>query len=374
MSWFLVFLSALGVALSVGLALRLYFTWLRARFYEADASDEIHFVTTQDGARLALYRYRARGAAGRREPVFFCHGLGASKYNFDFDDTYSWARKFAAAGFDAWVVDLRGAGASLPPKKWDWNFDDYARYDVTACIAHIRARTGSEKVHWVGHSMGGMLLYAYLGTVHPEWVRSGVTMGSPVRFEGKRGIKKALSLAFLLDYLPYVPVRTATQLIVPLIPYTAWNPVSRAQMNTANVDLAYIRRVAYNAVHHLPPALLKQFADWAGNDCFRSFDKSVDYQAGLKNIKTPVLVIAGGGDKLVVPPNVKHAFDLLPAGNKRYVELSRAAGFKADYGHIDMVFGKHANAEVLPLVLDWVIRHDRAPEAVPAVGRAGVPA
>lgn len=367
MSWLLVLLAVLVVLLSAILALRLYFQWLRASFYEADASDEVHFVTTADGARLALYRYRPRGAELRREPVFFCHGLGASKYNFDFDDTYSWARKFAAAGFDAWVVDLRGAGASLPAKRWNWNFDDYARYDVTACIEHIRAQARSEKVHWVGHSMGGMLLYAYLGTVHPEWIRSGVTMGSPVRFAGKRGVKKALSLAFLLDYLPYVPVRTATQFIVPLIPYTGWNPISRAQMNPANVDLTYIRRVAYNAVHHLPPALLKQFADWAGNDCFRSYDKQVDYQKGLANIKVPMFVIGGAGDNLVIPPNVKHAYDLLPEGNKRYLELGRASGFKEDYGHIDMVFGKHANQEVFPLVLDWVVSHDGAP-AVSAAG------
>lgn len=364
MPWLTVLVLAALLLLAAYVAFAQYFAWLKKTYHEADGSDEIHFVTTSDGARLALYRYRPRGEVKRHEPVFFCHGLGAGKYNLDFDNEYSWARKFAAAGFDAWVVDLRGAGASVPPKAWNWNFDDYARFDVSACVAHIRARTGAEKLHWVGHSMGGMLLYAYLGTVHPEWIRSGVAMGSPVRFEGKRGVAGALKLAFLLDYIPYVPVRTAVHLALPFIPLARGNSIARAQMNTHNVDLQFIQRVAYNAVHHLPPALLKQFADWAANDCFRSFDKKVDYQAAVRNIHVPIMVVAGGGDRLVHKGNAKHAFDLLPDDSgKKYLELSRAAGFRADYGHIDIVFGTNANAEVLPLVIDWVVQHE-----------AGVPA
>jgi pimeloyl-ACP methyl ester carboxylesterase len=353
-------LGALLLAASA-LAYGQYAAWLKRSYYEADASDEIHFVTTGDGARLALYRHRPRGDVRRREPVFFCHGLGASKYNLDFDETYSWARAYARAGFDAWVVDLRGAGASVPPRRWNWNFDDYATYDVSACIAHIRARTGAEKVHWVGHSMGGMLLYAYLGTVHPEWVRSGVAMGSPVRFQSKHGFHGALKLVGLLDYLPLVPIRTAIHLAIPFLPYVRRSPFLRSQMNTDNVDIAYIQRAAYNAVHHLPPALLKQFADWAANDCFRSFDKSVDYQAAVRNIRVPILVVAGRADKLVRPGNARHAYDLLPEGSgKKYVELSKANGFKADYGHIDIIFGRDACAEVLPLVMQWAIDHEPA--------------
>lgn len=371
--WLLAGLSLFALGAFIAVLIRAYFRWLHTNFYEADASDEIHFVRTLDGARLALYRYRPQGGVRRAEPIFFVHGLGASKYNLDFDDTYSWARKFSREGYDAWVVDLRGAGLSLPPeKKWDWCFDHYARYDVTASIAHIREVTGCEKVHWIGHSMGGMLLYAYLGVGHPEWIRCGVAMGSPVRFASKRGLEKTLSLTWLLDHLPYVPIRTIIHLLLPLIPYMPRNPLVRSQMNPDNVDLFFLRRVAYNAVHHLPPALLKQFADWVEHDRFLDAECQFDYQQALRtNDQVPVFVLAGSGDTLVRPENAKYAYDLMPPGKHKYLEIGRTSGFSQDYGHIDFVFGKRANEEVFPLVLEWVNQHDPLPAQVPRAIAAG---
>ncbi len=334
-----------------------YGAWLRRSFHEQDASDEIHFVTTGDGARLALYRYRPKGDVRRHEPVIFVHGLGASKYNLDFDDTYSWARRFARDGFDAWVVDLRGAGMSVPPRKWNWCFDDYADFDVPAAVAHIRARTGAEKLHWVGHSMGGMLLYAYLGAGH-DHIRSGVTLGSPVRFSSARHFEGSLKLMWMLDYLAFVPLRTAIHLIVPFLPLVRKSDFVRSQMNPDNVDFGFIKRVAYNAVHHLPAPLLRQFGDWVRNDCFRSFDRRIDYQARLRTIDLPIQVIAGSGDRIVRPEDARYAWELMPGKNTRYVEAGRETGFSHDYGHIDLVFGREANREIVPLVLDWIVAHE----------------
>ena len=358
MTWPVVALSALVVCLVLLVVARMYFVLLHHLYHEVDASDEMHFVTTEDGARLALYRYRPRGEVTRQEPVFFCHGLGASKYNFDFDDTYSWARRFAEAGFDVWIVDLRGAGLSTSPKRWNWCFDDYARYDVPAAIAHIRLRTGAEQVHWVGHSMGGMLLYAYLGVGGGKDVRSGVALGSPVRFSTTQGYEHGLRASWLLRYIPYVPIRTAIHLMIPLLPFLGRSSVLRSQLNPENTDLVYIRKVAYNAVHHLPPALLRQFTDWVRHDCFRSCDKETDYQAALTTVDTPVFILSGAGDQLVRPENAKYAYDLMPTAYSRYVEVGRASGFGHDYGHIDLVFGRDADREVLPLVLEWTITHD----------------
>ncbi len=361
MPWFTILLIALSIPPLFLTGFAIFAWWLKRSYHEPDASDEIHFVKTDDGARLALYRYRARGETRRNEPVFFCHGLGASKHNFDFDDTYSWARSFAKAGYDAWVVDLRGAGMSTPPGKWDWSFDDYARHDVSACIQHIRSVCQSAKVHWIGHSMGGMLLYAYLGSIHPEWVRSGVTMGSPVRFFERRGVSGLLKTVWLLDYVKIVPIRAFIHMAIPILGWVRNHSATKAQMNPANVDVNFIKRVAYNAVHHLPYSLLKQFSDWAANDCFRSLDKKVDYQAAVSKIDVPVLVMAGAGDRLVVAENVKKAYEMLPEnGKNRYMEMGRSSGCREDYGHIDLVFGRNANEEVLPIVLEWVNEHDKA--------------
>jgi polyhydroxyalkanoate synthase len=174
-----------------------------------------------------------------------------------------------------------------------------------------------------------------------------------------------LSLRWLIKDLRFIPIRTIVQMAIPLISWMPHNPVQRAQMNTKNVDTALIKRVAYNAVYHLPLALLRQFADWAENDCFRSVDLKTDYQAGVRTIKTPIMVISGAADRLVVAENTRHAFDLLPEGGKKHIVLGTTQGFSADYGHVDMVFGKKANEEVLPLVLEWVVSHDTAIKSSP---------
>ncbi|MBX6362903.1 MAG: hypothetical protein IRZ00_03460, partial [Gemmatimonadetes bacterium] len=45
------------------------------------------------------------------------------------------ARAVAAAGFEAWVLDPRGHGASQRPTRRDrWNFDHWARRDIPAAV------------------------------------------------------------------------------------------------------------------------------------------------------------------------------------------------------------------------------------------------
>ena len=46
----------------------------------------------------------------------------------------------------------------------------------------VLATTGASEIHWIGHSMGGMLMLAHpAGTTNPA-VASVVTLGSPVDF------------------------------------------------------------------------------------------------------------------------------------------------------------------------------------------------
>ena len=72
--------------------------------------DELYRVPTDDGAAIALGRYHAREARRYAEPVILCHGLGANRFHMDFDEHYSLARYLARAGFETWVLELRGRG------------------------------------------------------------------------------------------------------------------------------------------------------------------------------------------------------------------------------------------------------------------------
>ena len=65
----------------------------------------------------------------------------------------------------------------------DPTVDDYVLLDIPAALDYIRKTTGFSQVHWVGHSMGGMLLYAYDALFDGGAVASGITLGSPIGFQ-----------------------------------------------------------------------------------------------------------------------------------------------------------------------------------------------
>ena len=56
------------------------------------------------------------------------------------------------------------------------------RYDVPAILDYVQRETGHDRVNWVGHSMGGMLMFPYL-ELEPaghERIANFVAMGSTI--------------------------------------------------------------------------------------------------------------------------------------------------------------------------------------------------
>ncbi|MBA0601495.1 hypothetical protein Gorai_004670, partial [Gossypium raimondii] len=85
--------------------------------------------------------------------------------------------------------------------KYDWDFDHYLEEDVPAAMEYIRAQTKPKdgKLLAVGHSMGGILLYAKLA-------RCG--------FEGREPeLKAVVTLASSLDY---TSSNSTLKLLLPL--------------------------------------------------------------------------------------------------------------------------------------------------------------
>ena len=225
-------------------------------------ADEIHFVRTSDGWRLALHRHLPRGG-GSGLPVLLCAGYACNRYFIDYDERYSLARHLAREGFDAWVLELRGRGLSRPDpsciRPRAWTFDDLAGIDVPAAVEHVAGRTG-RRVAWVGHSMGGMVLYAYLGRhAGTAPLAAGVTLAAPVVFPPTSSMLFQRIGTLLLD-LPFgetVPQRWVLGAL--------WNVIGRSDaidvgMNPRNVDRALVGRALRLSLGNVPRAKLRQLA------------------------------------------------------------------------------------------------------------------
>ena len=318
---------------------------------------ERHEIATADGAGLVLHRHRADGP-----PVLLVHGLSSNHWTWEIDETRNLGHYLEAAGLDTWLLDLRGHGESRrdaqgKPQRSGWVVDDYGRYDLPAAIDFVLEQTGHEQLGYVGHSMGGMVAAIYAGTVAggDEKLSSLVVVGSPIDFNDPDPLLD-LGLHAAQLYGPFVaslPTQTGARLQATL----DGNPIPVDELLYSDLSPPYRELMYERVVSPISGGELRQFGAMAGDGGpFTSRNGDYDYRASLANVQTPTLVIAGRADNVAPTDRVVPYYDEVGAAEKKLVIAGRAAGFSADYGHMDLCFGDHAVDEIYPLIRDWVAR------------------
>ncbi len=297
---------------------------------------------TEDGWRNELRHY-----AGPGDPVVMIHGMAANHYNFDYRPEVSLAAALQGRGFDVWVPELRGDPGATPPSRLasrNFDFDDFARLDVPAAIEAVRGATGARKVHLVGHSMGGMLIYAALTQELP--VESGVAISSPGRFRDLQAMQRLIRMTPLFtQHLGLTPSRLGVTLTRPL---RLRGPFIKRLGNPENLDWPLVKGMGQNAIVDLPRDVSRQVILW-----LRTGELvSTEGEPWLTPSRVPMLVLAGSQDYVAPPSDVAHACTVLKRCS--YQEIGLETGYEADYGHIDIVVGEHAAQEVFPLIGDFL--------------------
>lgn len=357
---------ALWMSLFFGVILLIAWGSLVRSWYQVETQeDEIHFIQTEDHWRIGCSRYRARGTA-RSVPVVLCHGLASNRTTFDLTSEHSLARYLANEGFDVWLIDLRGHGYSTCPSifnghRYGWSFDDYVMYDIPAALKHIREQTGSQKVHWVGHSMGGMLLYAHMSRLGTEPFQSGTTVASSLDFSQTNsqfaGLSRWLWLTRPLSALPFghlsllvAPFARRFNLHFERFLYWPKNIVPEvARLLLVNTCHAISRPVAVQ----LSSVFKEGGVTWKDESNIQRY-----YLEGLGNVALPVLAIAGDHDVQCPPDAVQLSWSAIQHKDKQYTLFGPEAGHREHYGHFDLLLGQNATYEVFPEILQWLVRHD----------------
>lgn len=321
-----------------------------------------HYAKTADGWKIALHRYEPKRARKGQVPILMCHGLGANRYNLDAPGDLSMARWLCKQGFDCWVIELRGAGCSSKPKlynnkRYNWIFDDYVAHDIPAALNLIRSVSGAPQVHWLGHSMGGMVGYAYLMNQDAHRVRSLTAIASPCFAHAQSWVlDRVIGLRGLLKLIPKLPYEGTGALLVPAMPLFR-ETVGRFFGNPRNLRNRDLAKLIVLTPTDLPTSLIHQFACWYAEDGFCDAYSNVHYYRELHRIKTPSFLIAGTVDRLTPPEDIQYVHDHIGAADKKIITFGRHMGTEHDYGHIDLVLGKSAKAEVWPHILEWLEAH-----------------
>ncbi len=330
------------------------------RYVPLPKEAEPHRAVTRDGWEIALVRYRPVGIPTGR-PVVMVPGISANARNMDLDDRHSMARWFAAHGREAWTVSLRSAGDSDTAnaefgRKPGFNFDAYWEQDLPAVIALVQKLTGADSVDYVGHSMGGMLAYAYLSQ-GGKGIHAAATLGSPSRLDLGTGFEGVLEKG--AKFIPgswMVPSSTGAWLAAPFQGLIDDGPFQRFFYIPGNTELEAWKRLMAYGTAPVSGAVAGQLVSIIATGDFTSADGTRNFREGLHQVTTPVLVVAGRLDRVALSPAVYDAYRAL-GGPKEWLLISRANGTVAEYGHMDLVIGERAPTEVWTPVLEFFNRH-----------------
>jgi pimeloyl-ACP methyl ester carboxylesterase len=383
-------------------------------------------TATADGKTLVFKRLRNAGGP----PVILAHGLSASSFFWDVP-AKSYAAWLADRGYDVWMANFRSCGRAgfESERVVGASFDEVALLDVPAIVDKVTQATGGQRPFWVGHSMGGMVAYAWLGgatfatvVTHriPYFTLAGVryhevrarrvvgdaaaararnaslrgfvAIGSPGAMEWRipaervnlardsywdynilltalahspsantaaaavQEVPIGRTVDFLLTYLPAIPfvgpsLRTYLLVVAGRIGSTF---LTSQALYAPNVEDQVLRDTFATAGEDASTVVYRQLLDGIRTRSLRELHTQdtarapYAYADSYGRITVPALIIAGDRDKLANDEKVRErVFQRLGSADATYLGVALA-------GHLDLVLGKRAEADVWVPVEAWM--------------------
>ncbi len=312
---------------------------------------QVYEVNTSDGVGLVLHRVRPRSLDAKGRVVMLLHGLGSNHQGFHLPNR-SMATWLAGRGHDVWMPELRGHGRSVV-ERYDWCLDDYLEYDIPALIEGIKRFSGSDRIDWVGHSMGGILLMCYGALHHRGDIERGVAIGSALDLRvGSSGFERLLMLRPLLEPLVAIPYGSLAHLVAPALGRGGLEAVETFNAWPENVETEVFQQLHARCFHSIPTSLLSHLATAFEEEGLR-LKSGTRIGAEIGGNEIPIRLISGSQDRQVAAEAVEHTAEMLK-GRADLVTCDPGEGYESHYGHWDLVMGRRAETEVWPAVAEWI--------------------
>lgn len=227
--------------------------------------------------------------------------------------------------------------------KYDWDFDNYLEEDVPAAMKYVRSHSDCPdgKVFGLGHSMGGIILYATLGTREEHGLKAAVTVASSLEYGMSDSSLKLLipfaSPAQLLN-IPVIPLGVMMAAVTPLItkaPYPlAW--IGYHVSAKGMMDEELLQKLILTNFCTIPMGLLFQLKSAFEPGGLKNRDGSVSYKELLKDCEVPVMAIAGDRDLVCPTSAVIDTTKVFPKG----VTFKEFGNQDRHYSHYDLLCGR----------------------------------
>ncbi|XP_049408403.1 uncharacterized protein LOC125871777 isoform X1 [Solanum stenotomum] len=252
--------------------------------------------------------------------------------------------------------------------KYDWDFDTYLEEDIPAAMEYIKAQTRPKdgKLLAIGHSMGGILLYARLSRCGLEGRKPGlaaiVTLASSLDYtSSKSALKLLVPLADPAQVLnvPVIPLGT---LVAAAYPLTSRAPYALAWLNEmiSATDMMHpdqMKKLVGSSFCNIPAKLLLQMTTAFQERGLRDRSGKIFYKDHLHKSRVPVFALAGDLDQICPPEAVYETVKLIPENLVKYKVFGDADG--PHYAHYDLVCGRMAAERLYPRIVKYLSRYDR---------------
>jgi len=335
------------------------------------------FAKTTDGWVIALYRYEPRSISAARDPVVLCHGNALNNYFWHLDRRINFARYLQQRGFDVWLVDLRGHGQSRlanpfagsfvgenvkQADPYGWTLEDHALKDIDAIITEVLKQTGRKKLTWIGHSMGGMIMFLRLGVMGDDRVARFGAVSSPLispkppsemiyeqTYNPDAGIERIIEARMMAGILHNIAI------VKPVLD----TPLDVLYYNRDNITNRVMVRFYANAIENITPKVNEQLRRMSKTGEFMSADGKTSYAKLASKIDLPILLVTGKCDELAPPAALRFAYNTVASSDKTFRIFSRASHSARDYGHCDIINGLDAEKDVFPFIHEWLVQHSK---------------
>ena len=293
-----------------------------------DLTDDVYLIKHgQDkdpSVQVALSHIGIYGQPNKgKQPIVLVHGSFTNRGFWLSSQGIGFARYLVDAGFDVWLMEMRGHGLSPRNLAYkDNSLEGYANSDVPSVNKFVIEKTGLKPI-WLGHSMGGVLISTAIaaGTLPQSDVLGIALLGTQV-------------------------VRRRWFLQIPFV-----TSIGHIWFNfKPEMDGRKLKIGPENE----PAGIAKEYLRWLGLlGRWRFRNSKTPLLVGWKGVNVPLFSMVGKEDKSDPAKYCHKFYELYGADNKQFKLLSKDEGYSRDFGHIDMIVSKDAAKEVWPELANW---------------------